>query len=72
MIFPEGLRIRLKLNSICLQDRRLQWFGHLERLEESAWYSKSRIFKVGDSFPRGKLRKKCNEVTGKKGKSAKI
>ena len=31
----------LKLRSIkeCLQDRRLQWFGHLERTEETAWSS---------------------------------
>ena len=31
------LRSKLKLNSIqeCLQDRRLQWFGHLEGIEEN-------------------------------------
>ena len=27
-------------------DRRLQWFGYLEKMEESAWSSKCRTFKV--------------------------
>ena len=37
-IFEDELRTRLKLNSVreCAQDRRLQWFGHVERMEESA------------------------------------
>ena len=37
-IFEEELRTKLKLRSMgqCLQDRKLQWFGHLERMEESA------------------------------------
>ena len=35
-ISAEKLRIRLRSNSSreCLQDRRLQWFGLLERMEE--------------------------------------
>ena len=38
-ISTEELRTRPKLKSMreCLQDRRLQWFGHLETLEENAW-----------------------------------
>ena len=31
-----------------LQDRRLQWFRHVEGTEESAWSSKCRTFKVDD------------------------
>ena len=40
---------RIKLKSIreCLQDKRLKWFGHLERMEENA--SKRRAFKVSGS-----------------------
>ena len=54
-ISAEKLRIRLKLMSIkeYLQYRRLQWFGHLERTEETAWSSKCRTFKVSGSFARG-------------------
>ena len=35
------LKTRLKLNSTreCLQDRILQSFGHLEKMEENAWFS---------------------------------
>ena len=50
-----NLRIRLKLKNIreYLRDRRLQWFGHVEKMEESAWSSKRRIFKISGSFTRG-------------------
>ena len=53
-ISTEELRTRLKLKSMrkCLQDRRLQWFGHLERLEGNAWSSKCRAFKVSGNLPR--------------------
>ena len=36
-ISTEEFWTRLKLKSMreCLQDRRLQWFGHLERMEEN-------------------------------------
>ena len=48
MISPEEPRSRLKLKSIreYLQDRILQWFGHLERIEECTSSSKYRNFKV--------------------------
>ena len=57
-------RNRLKLNSMrdCLEDRKLQLFGHLERMEENAWYGKCRTFKVSGSFPRRLLRKTQNIV----------
>ena len=32
-----GLRPKLKSKGECLQDRRLQWFGHLGRMEGSGW-----------------------------------
>ena len=61
-ISSEELKTRLKLKSTreCLHGRRLQWFGHLERMEESAWFSKCRIF--SSSIHRGRPRKICNEV----------
>ena len=39
--FGDELRPRLE----CLQDRRLQWFGRLEKMEESSsWSNKCRTF----------------------------
>lgn len=37
-MYAEELRTRLKLKTMrqCLQDRRLQWFGFLKGMEESA------------------------------------
>ena len=51
-ISAEELRTRLKLKSMskCVQDRRLEWFGHLERMEESAWSSKCRTFQVSQGI----------------------
>ena len=58
------LRIRLISNSMkkCLQDRRLQWFGHLEGMEENAWSRTCRTFKVSGSFLKGQPTKTWNEV----------
>ena len=63
-ISAENLRSRLKLSSVreCFQEKRLQWFHPLERMEKNAWSSNCRIFKVSDSFPRRLLRKTWNEV----------
>ena len=60
----EELRTRLKLKSMreCLQDRRLQWFDALERIEVSAWYNKCRIFKISSSFHREQPLKTWYEV----------
>ena len=30
----------------------MQWFGHSEKMEENAWSSKRRTFKISDSFSR--------------------
>ena len=43
-------------------DRRLQWLGHLERIEENTWSRKCRTFKVSGNFPRGQPRKTWNGV----------
>ena len=74
-IFAEELRTRLKLKSMrqCLEDRRLQWFGHLERMEKNASSSKCGTSRVSGIFAKGRLRKTWNEeITRglKKGKSA--
>ena len=63
-ISAEEFRTRLKFKSMreCLHDRRLQWFSHLERMEESVWSSKCRTFKVRGSFPKGRPRKTWNTV----------
>ena len=59
MIFAEELRTRLNLKSMrkYSQRRRLQWFGHLERMKEIAWPSKCSTFKVSGSFLGGLPRK---------------
>lgn len=40
IVSPESMRE-------CLQDKRIQWIGHPERMEECAWSNKYRTFKVG-------------------------
>ena len=46
----------------CLQDRRLQCLGCLERMEENVWFSKCRSSNVGGSSPRGKPIKTWNDA----------
>lgn len=40
MVYPERM----------FTDRRLQWFGHLKRMEENAWSSASRELVVSDDL----------------------
>ena len=63
MISAEELRNRLKLNSKeeCFQDSELQWFDHLERMEENNWSSIHKTFKISGSFPREGSRKLWSE-----------
>ena len=63
-ISAEELNTRIKLKSMMLYlpDRRLQWFSHLEQIENRAWLRKYRTVKVGNSFPRKQFRKTGNEV----------
>ena len=35
--FVAEVTFKLKNMNECLQERRLQWLGYLERMEESAW-----------------------------------
>ena len=69
-----NLGLQKNLNSMkdCLQDRRLQWFGLLERMGDNAWPSKCKTFKVSGSFIRGRPRKTWNEVNRKDLKERKV
>ena len=44
----DELRGRLNLESIgrCVQNRRLHWFGHIERMDKSFWVSRCRAVEV--------------------------
>ena len=55
-ISPEELGTRVKLME-CLQNWRVQWFGHLEIMEENSWSTECWTFKGSGSFPREWLRK---------------
>ena len=57
-------RNSLQLNTMreCLQNRRLHWFVHLEKLEESSWHSKCQEFQVDGSLAKGQSRKTWSEV----------
>ena len=67
-ISKEELITRLKLNSMreCLFDRTLQWFGDLEKREESAWSSEymepSRIVVVSLQDDQGQHGMRYSEV----------
>ena len=64
-IYVVELRTVLNVNSMrieSLMGRRLQWFGDLEKMRESAWSSKCRTFNVSGSYPRGRPSKTWNEV----------
>ena len=66
-ISADKLRTRLKLNGMseCLQDRGLQWLGHVGRGEESAWSSEYRASKSGGSLPGGRARGAWSEEINK-------
>ena len=55
----DELRGRLNLDSIgrCVQNRRLHWFGQIERMDESAWVSRCTAFVVAGSVGRGRQKK---------------
>ena len=58
------LRKILHLDSIgsCMQNRRLRWFGHVERMDKNAWASRCRTIKVTGTTGRGRLKKTWEEV----------
>lgn len=70
----EELRTTLKMKSMkqCLQNRRLQWFGYLERTSENARSSKCRTFLVSGSFTRRRLKKTWNVVNKSDPKERKV
>ena len=45
-----------------LLDRRLQWFGHLERMEENGWLSKHRTFKISGSLLQNMTSENVEEI----------
>ncbi|XP_057295443.1 uncharacterized protein LOC130623915 [Hydractinia symbiolongicarpus] len=60
----DELRSRLSLCRIkdFIQIRRLNWLGHLERMEEDNWVRKCRDLIVPGAKPRGRPRKTWQEV----------
>ena len=42
-------------------DKRLHLFGYLERMEESAWPSKCRTFRVSSCFPQRKAQESMEQ-----------
>lgn len=56
--FALNVRNRLQLNSTreWLQNRKLLWFGPLNRMEESSSSSKPQNFVVGDSLVEGQFK----------------
>ena len=63
-VSSEELRRRLRLESIstCLQNRRLSWFGHVERSPETSWINKCRQIHVPGEVGRGRPKKTWGEV----------
>ena len=57
----------MHINSIreCVQRRRLQWFGHVERMEPTAWPSLCRNLVVNGKKSKGRPRLTWNEVIKK-------
>ena len=76
-ISAEELMTRLKSNNMreWLQDKRLQWFGYLEGMEESAWSSvnvePSRSVVVTSKDNHGKHGMRLPQAILKKGKLSK-
>ena len=60
----DEFRGRLNLESIgrCVQNMRLCWFGHIERMDKSFWVSRCREVEVSDSDGRGRPKKTWEEV----------
>ena len=63
-VSSEELRRRLWLESIttCIQNRRLSWFGHVERSPETSWINKCRQINVPGKVGRGRPKKTWGEV----------
>ena len=60
----DELRGRLNLESIgrCVQNKRLYWFGHTERMDKRLWVSRCTAVAVSGSVGRGRPKKTWVEV----------
>ena len=60
----DEIRGRLNLESIgrCVQNRRLRWFGHIEKMDRNFWVSRCRAVEVLVSVGRGMPMKTWKEV----------
>ena len=54
--------LQINAKTECLQSRRVVWFGHLERMEESSLPIEYQMFETHGCFAGGKPRKSWNEV----------
>lgn len=69
----EQMKTKIELHAKMLTVWILQWFDHLFRkIEEGAWSSKCRIFKVGGSLSRRLPRKTLSKVIRKNLKERKV
>ena len=61
--------LRKRLGIQCIRDeiqrKRLQWFGHLERMDENDWPSKCRRITLDGVLPKGRPKKTWNELVRK-------
>ena len=66
-ISSSEIRNRLQLCSIreCVKRRRLEWFGHLERMEIGTWASRCRNIEIEGSVPKGRTKLTWNELIKK-------
>jgi len=60
----EELRLRMGVESVkeALKRRRLRWWGHIERREESNWLKKCQNLEVTGKRPAGRPKKSWREV----------
>lgn len=56
----------------CLLNKRLQWFGHLERMEQNVWSRKYWTFTVSGNFFKGQPRKTWKKVIRSDLKESKV
>ena len=60
----DELRARLGIKSILdvMRERRLRWFGHVERRDRDSWLQKVRRMEVAGKARRGRPRKTWEQV----------
>ena len=61
------IRSRLKLLSIreSVKLRRLEWFGHVERMDERTWASRCRYIEIEGNIPKGRPKLTWNQLIKK-------